>query len=140
MIYIEKDKTNKITLTLSEKSKKINPFYLFVFTPEYGENLESVFFTGPDISIYTNRINIFELVEGENGSEQSANGFDVLPTGGSHLKLKQGQYIYTIYESDIETLLISETTGNVVEKGRLIVGLDIDNTTELDINNEDIYL
>jgi hypothetical protein len=139
MIYIEKNILNQIPLTLAEKSNTATPFYLFVFSPEWGTDLEDIYFTSPDVSSYPSRINIFELKEGDNGSETSANGFNSLGVGESHLKLKRGQYIYKVYESEIETLDVTETTLNIVETGRMVVGLEIDETTELNIN-DNIYL
>lgn len=140
MIYIEKNSLNQITLTLSEKAVNINPFYLFVFSPEWSEDLTEIYFTGPDVSSYPNRINIFELKEGDNGSETSANGFIDLNNGESHLKLRQGQYTYKVYESEVETLNVNETTLNIVESGRLVVGLDIDNSNDLNVDSNNIYL
>jgi hypothetical protein len=137
MIYINKNATNIIDVTLTEASKLAAPFFLFEFTPEFErvENPTSIYFTGPDLSAYPQRINLFELVEGENGNEDEANGFEELEEGGAHLKLKRGQYSYKVYESETETLDPQETTGRILEQGRLVVETEIDEEDEGQNNN-----
>ncbi len=128
MIYIDKDSTNTIVLTLDESSKLINPHYLFSFENEY--NLESslIWWTTSDVSSYVNRYNQFNLIESSTGST----------TGGINtpLKLTSGQYIYTVYESLTQTLDVNDTTGVILEKGRMIVSNIL---MDDDISNDSIY-
>lgn len=142
MIYINKNATNIIDVTLLENSKLAAPIFLFVFTPEFTteENPVPIYFTAPDLSAYPQRINLFELVEGENGNISEASGFEELEEGGAHLKLRRGQYSYKVYESENETLDPDETTGRVIEEGRLVVETEIDEEDKGQ-NNEpnDIY-
>lgn len=128
MIYIEKNSTNNIALTLSEKSKLAAPFYLFEFVAEFNreEVKQAIYFTAPDVSAYPERINLMQLVEGESGSKTEANGFEELPEGKAHLNLKRGQYIYTVFESETLTLDKTQTTGRVVETGRMVVEITTD--------------
>lgn len=124
MIYIRKNQTNKVILTLTEMSQLQSPYYLFVFENEYNLDDEPIYWTSPDISTHTNRYNEFNLVEGEEG-----------------LPLIAGQYTYTVYESALPNpQTIADTTGRVIEKGRMVV--EITNTTnEIDNNNtNEIYL
>lgn len=120
MIYIEKNSVNPIVLTLSESSRLNDPFYLFSFRNEFILGSEPIFFTTPDTSDYTNRYNKFELVEASSGST----------TGGTAvaLSLVSGQYEYKVYESLTETLDVSETTGRVLESGRMVVAGDPNET------------
>ena len=119
MIYIEKNKSNKVVLTLSEKSKLNNPFYLFVFDNNYIIEGNEILFTTPDISSYTNRYNMFIIEESITGS---ASGGISVP-----LSLITGQYTYTVYESLTQTLNINQTTGLIIETGRMIVSGNDDN-------------
>lgn len=128
MIYIEKNAANNITLTLAERSKLTAPKFLFEFFLEYDRTEEKtpIYFTAPDVSVYPLRVNLFQLTEGENGSETEANGFEDLPEGGAHLKLKRGQYLYNVYESETVTLDKAETTGRIIETGRMVVEITTD--------------
>ena len=118
MIYIQKNSSNNVILTLSEKSTLSNPYYMFVFQNEYEINSPGVTFSTDDISSYQNRYNQFVIVENELGSV----------TGGtSSLSLVSGQWSYNIYESETPTLDILETTGRVIEEGRMVVSGADDN-------------
>lgn len=105
MIYINKNERNLIGLTLTESSTIEEPYYLFTFTPEWGiDVVEPIIFTAPDISIAKQRLNVFELIEGEEG-----------------ITLKGGQYTYRVYESIEFVESVEETTGRIVEQGRMNV-------------------
>lgn len=116
MIYIDKNTSNKIVLTLSENSELVNPYYFFVFKNEYDteEAPEEIYL--PDSSLSKNRYNLFTLVEGVD------------------LTLPKGQYNYKVYESNIVPSSISDTTQRIVEEGRMVVGQttinEEENTTE----------
>lgn len=116
MIYIKKGVTNKVVLTLTEKSKLNSPYYLFIFENEFDLQVNPIPFTTSDVSFSTNRYNLFEITESDYGEEDG--GIDV------PLKLIIGQYKYSIYESEIITLDINDTTGQVIESGRMVVVSD----------------
>lgn len=103
MIYINKDELNSIVLTLTEVSTLSNPYYLFVFQNEMNPESTPILFTTPDISAYPERFNQFELDE----------PVDV--------DLMKGQYSYSVYESLIPPITIQDTTGEVIEEGRMVV-------------------
>ena len=103
MIYINKDEVNNIVLTLSEVSTLTNPYYLFVFQNEMNPESTPILFTTTDISAYPERFNQFELDE----------PVDV--------ELMKGQYSYSVYESLIPPTSIEDTTGDVIEEGRMVV-------------------
>lgn len=136
MIYIEKDKENKIVLTLSESSRLGNAHYLFIFKNEYNGTSIEIPYTTDDESPNGMRYNIFQLEESVSGST----------TGGTSvaLSLMAGQYEYTVYESSASTLSISATTGQIIERGKMVVA-DLTNTYVNQIipsqnnNNNSIY-
>ena len=103
MIYINKDEVNSIVLTLTEVSTLSNPYYLFVFQNEMNPESTPILFTTPDISSYPERFNQFLLDE----------PVDV--------DLMKGQYSYSVYESLIPPTSIQDTTGVVIEEGRMVV-------------------
>lgn len=107
MIYVAQNSANKIVLTLTEVTTVTNPSYLFVFTNEFDTNTTTqILFTATDTSLYPERYNLFSLVE---------------PTD---LSLVIGQYTYQIYEKSgpfTTPLSIAQTTGVVIEEGRMVV-------------------
>jgi hypothetical protein len=114
MIYIKPNKTNKFVLTLSENSRLQNPFYLFVFENEFDLETEPIYWNALDISNYTNRYNLFEMIESSTGSTSGG-------TTGTTLSLIYGQYSYKVFESTGLTLSLSATTGIILEEGRMVV-------------------
>jgi hypothetical protein len=103
MIYIKKDEVNQIILTLTEVSTLPNPYYLFVFQNEMDKLSAPITFYTADSSAYPERFNQFILDE---------------PVD---LELIKGQYTYSIYESHITPPTIANSTGVVIEEGRMVV-------------------
>ncbi len=103
MIYIKKDEVNQIILTLTEVSTIPNPYYLFVFQNEMDKLSAPITFYTADSSAYPERFNQFLLDE---------------PVD---LELIKGQYTYSIYESYITPPTIANSTGVVIEEGRMVV-------------------
>ena len=103
MIYIKKDEVNQIILTLTEVSKIPNPYYLFVFQNEMDKLSAPITFYTADSSAYPERFNQFLLDE---------------PVD---LELVKGQYTYQIYESYTTPPTIANSTGVVIEEGRMVV-------------------
>lgn len=106
MIYLNQGVVNQFVLTLSEVTNVTTPHYLFVFKNEMNTTSTPQLFTSADTSAYPERYNLFTLDE---------------PTDISLLK---GQYIYEVYESSTPFILpldISQTTGVVIEEGRMVV-------------------
>lgn len=137
MIYIVKDTSNTIVLTLNELSSLVNPNYLFEFIYEGNDLSNPIYFTTPNTTFAPSRFDSFILNESISGST----------TGGTNvsLSLMAGQYEYKVYESSASTLSISATTGVVIESGRMVV----DDSNNLYINqvipsqnntNPNIYL
>ena len=110
MIYIDKGEVNSIVLTLTEVSTLSNPYYLFVFENEMDTTNDPILFTTADISTWKERFNLFLLDE----------PVDVI--------LVKGQYRYQVYESTIPPTSIQDTTGIVIEEGRMVVSGAIQNS------------
>jgi hypothetical protein len=131
MITINKNTSNILALTLTEKSQLTgNTFNLFVFTNQ-STGVEKIF-TAIDTSLYPQRYNKFEVIESDTQPED-------LYDGKINISGNTGQWTYAIYESatpfSAGTLAISATTGTILEIGRVqLDGLQANNT----INN--IYL
>ena len=106
MIYIKQGVINQFVLTLTEVTTVTTPHYLFVFTNEMNTTSTPQLFTSADSSAYPERYNLFTLDE---------------PTD---IILVKGQYTYEVYESStpfVLPLTILQTTGVVIEEGRLVV-------------------
>ena len=106
MIYIKQGVINQFVLTLTEVTTVPTPHYLFVFTNEMNTTSTPQLFTSADSSAYPQRYNLFTLDE---------------PTD---IILVKGQYTYEVYESStpfVLPLTILQTTGVVIEEGRLVV-------------------
>jgi hypothetical protein len=110
MIHIDKGEVNSIVLTLTEVSTLSNPYYLFVFENEMDTTNTPILFTTADISNWKERFNLFLLDE----------PVDVT--------LVKGQYRYQVYESTIPPTSIQDTTGEVIEEGRMVVSGAIQNS------------
>jgi hypothetical protein len=115
MIYIIRNTTNQVVLTLTESVTIPNPFFIFSFQPlaTLNEYQPLIFFTTLDVSNYCNRYNLFEIVEDDNGS---TNGGNDIP-----LYLKPGQYQYKVYQSTTDSLN-PNTFGSLLEEGKMVVG------------------
>lgn len=137
MIYIEKNNTNKVVLTLDQSSQLTNPNYLFEFV--YQGNLKPVdiYFTAPDESLAIGRYNLFTIDESSTGSTTGGNDIPI--------SLMVGQYVYNVYEASASTLSVSATTGNIIQSGRMVVA-DINSAfinqiiPDQNNNNSNIYI
>jgi hypothetical protein len=106
MIYIEQGVINQVVLTLTEVTTVSTPHYLFAFRNEMNTTSSIQLFTTTDLSLYPERYNLFVLNE----------PVDII--------LNQGQFVYQIYQSStpyILPLTIAQTTGVVIEEGRMVV-------------------
>lgn len=103
MIHLTKGETNKIVVTLTEKSQLTNPNYLFVFKSlENNKLVKFVLLNANDISSYKERFNEFEIVVN-----------DYFSTA------KIGEYTYTIYEQASTTNLDPLLASNILEVGQM---------------------
>lgn len=132
MIYLEQNKVNRVVLTLFERSEYLNSDYLFVFKPKFGNFDKEIYFTTQDLSTTPSRFNLFNIELNELSGSTS---------GGTEVALAMpaGQYTYEVYESNLtgSTLNIEDTTGRIIEQGRLTVEGILQNNNTIQNN---IYL
>ena len=109
MLIINKNTTNHLTLTLSERTTIENGYFLFVLKSKFEKGVTEVF-NAVNISTHKSRYDRFVVIEKE--SPDNADG---------EVKLFKGEWDYFVYESETQTLDIEETTGKILENGLLIV-------------------
>lgn len=107
---LNKNQINNVVLTLSERSHIVDPFYLIVFTNKF-DTSEVTAVCSLQNGVLTNiRYDLLTIEEKTNPN--ALNG---------EVHLIEGEWSYNVYESVQQTLLISETTNRVLQKGFLIV-------------------
>jgi hypothetical protein len=110
MITINKNSTNVVILTLSEKATLTSPNYLFVFQND--TTLAEVAFIAADTSSYSTHHNKFSIIE----KASSPNAL----LGECTLNPK-GLWSYTIYEQASSTNLNPVSALGIVEVGKVQV-------------------
>jgi len=112
MILINKNSSNEVVLTLSEKTSIVNPTYLFEFINDATK--ETKLFISADYSNNKERFNIFNIIE---------TSTEVPLTG--RVNLTVGNWKYNIYQQTSTTNLVVANSGGLVENGRVdVVGTD----------------
>ena len=111
MILINKNTSNNLILTLTEKTTLVNPFYLFNFKSQQSKNEFN--FICSDISTATTRYNKFILVETGSTSQNL--------TAGVVSLTDSGWYDYKVYEQASSTNLELSLAGKIVEEGLALV-------------------
>lgn len=109
MILINKNTTNKVILTLSEKTTLTNAKYLFEVTNDMSNAVKC--FIAADISTNKLRYNEFDFIE--NITEDLLNGTFSLELSGF--------YKYNVYEQASTTNLNPLLALNLIDKGKLNV-------------------
>ena len=109
MILINKNTTNTVILTLSEKTTLTNAKYLFEVTNDMSNEVKC--FIAADISTNKLRYNEFEFIE---------NVTENLLIGTFSLTLS-GFYKYNVYEQASTTNLDPALALNLIDKGKLNV-------------------
>lgn len=112
MILINKNSSNEVVLTLSERTSIVDATYLFEFINDATK--ETKLFIAQDFSNNKERNNIFNIVE--TSTENLLIG---------HINLTVGNWKYNIYQQESTTNLIVANSGTRVENGRVdVVGND----------------
>ena len=112
MILINKNSSNEVVLTLSEKTSIVNPTYLFEFINDATK--ETKLFISADYSNNKERFNIFNIIE---------TSTEVPLTG--RVSLTVGNWKYNIYQQTSTSNLVVANSGGLVENGRVdVVGTD----------------
>ncbi len=109
MILINKNTTNKVILTLSEKTTLTNAKYLFEVINDMSNTVKC--FIAADISTNKLRYNEFDFIE--NVTENLLNGTFSLTLSGF--------YKYNVYEQASTTNLNPLLALNLIDKGKLNV-------------------
>jgi len=109
VILINKNTTNKVILTLSEKTTLTNAKYLFEVINDMSNEVKC--FIAADISTNKLRYNEFEFIE--NVTENLLNGTFSLTLSGF--------YKYNVYEQASSTNLNPLLALNLIDKGKLNV-------------------
>lgn len=109
MILINKNTTNKVILTLSEKTTLTNAKYLFEVINDMSNTVKC--FIAADISTNKLRYNEFDFIE--NATEDLLNGTFSLTLSGF--------YKYNVYEQASTTNLDPLLALNLIDKGKLNV-------------------
>lgn len=109
-IVIDKGQLNRVVVTVSERSKLLDPYYLIVFTSKFSMDDVTTVTSVLDVSPATIRYNLFEI------TEQTAPD----PLLGE-VHLIEGEWSYKIYESNAQTINVNATTGEVLQQGLIIV-------------------
>ena len=109
MILINKNTTNTVILTLSEKTTLTNAVYLFEVINDMSNEVKC--FIADDISTNKLRYNEFEFIE--NVTEDLLNGTFSLELSGF--------YKYNVYEQTSATNLNPLLALNLIDKGKLNV-------------------
>ena len=111
MIFLTKNQSNTVILTLTEESRLLTPTYIFEFTNDMDKN--QVIFSSPDLSTFKCKYNRFEITE-------SGSTYTNLSGGTINLN-RVGFWNYRIFETSGSTIALSATTGRVLEQGKVYV-------------------
>jgi len=107
---IEKNTVNNIVLTLSERSQLVDPYYLIVFKSKF--STEDVYKYCSVQNQVASNIRYDLVVITEQTNPVALDG---------EVYLIEGEWSYNIYESQLPTLLVEETTGRVIQNGFIVV-------------------
>lgn len=105
---LKKGEVNNIALTLSERSRLVSPYYLFVFKSKF--SLEDLFAYCTLQAVSNIRFDLLQIEEKINPNGLNGEVF-----------LIEGEWSYEVYESQEPTLIVSETTQRIIQRGFIIV-------------------
>lgn len=111
---LKKNTNNNIVATVSERSQLIDPYYLIVFKSKFSTSdvyTKTIVVDSVESNI---RYNLFSIQEKESPD----------PFQGEVYFPETGEWSYEIYESNIQTLDVADTTGRILQRGLLIVEED----------------
>lgn len=105
---IKKAQVNNIALTLSERSRLLFPWFLFVFKSKFC--LEDTFAYCTLQASSNDRFDLLQIEEKTSPDNLEGEVF-----------LIEGEWSYEVYESQVATLDVTETTQRVLQRGFIIV-------------------
>jgi len=104
---INKGQGNNVVVTVSERSRLTDPFFLFVFNSKFAGNTEVCSLKASASNV---RYNLFQITE-TTAPDNTA----------GEVELFKGEWTYNIYESVTQTTDPTSTTGRILQKGFIIV-------------------
>lgn len=107
---LEKNKVNKIVLTLSERAQLLDANFLIAFRNKFSMDEITTAVSVKNSAPQNNRYDLLIITE-----KTSPNNID------AEVHLIEGEWSYEVYESTLPTLLIDDTTGRVLQRGLAIV-------------------
>ena len=107
---IEKNTVNNIVLTLSERSQLVDPYYLIVFKSKFSTEDDYKYCSVQNQVSSNIRYDLVVITEQTNPVALDGEVY-----------LIEGEWSYNIYESQLPTLLVEETTGRVIQNGFIVV-------------------
>jgi len=117
MIYLEQNTINPVILRLTSNSYLNSPNYLFEFKNDMSPN-DKVYFIGIDLSSFKCAYNNFNI---------TLTGTSSINLSAATINLRTGSYTYKVYESVTPTLDVNNTTGRIIDTGKVYVeGDDVD--------------
>lgn len=128
MVQINKNSSQSLIFTLTEKSRLPSPYYLFSFIND-SSGVETLF-NMADTSGWPRRFNEMVLTDDSTGPNNPSLG---------EVDLEYGFGKYKVYESVTQTLVIANTTGRIIEEGIYFVN-GYPSTSNNQQNSTDIYL
>jgi len=111
MMYLKKNTNNIYVAELTSRSSLMSPFYLFEMISDDRSGYSKLF-NVTDESTFKSRYNKFSIVESGSTYENLS---------GSTVNLIPGSYTLNVYESNVQTLQISGTTGEIIYTNKAYV-------------------
>lgn len=109
-LIIRKSQLNSCILTLAERSELDAPFYLIVFSSKFDTDGATTFTSTKSVAT-NSRFDKLEIEEKTNPDWQN----------GEVYFANEGEYTYIVYESEMQTDNVEDTTGRILQQGLLIV-------------------
>lgn len=109
-IIIVKDETNIIITTLIERVVYDDSKFLFIFTNKYNNTIIEYVLCEKSVESRVNRFYQFDIVDKVNPDNLI-----------NEVNLRRGEWFYSIYEKQEDTLVIEPDLPTLLENGLLIV-------------------
>lgn len=105
-----KNTVNNVVVTVSERSQLVDPYYLITFSNKFSVEEVSAVCSVTNGVPSNIRYDLFVITD----------VVDPDPLLGE-VYLLEGEWSYSVYESTLQTTVVGETTGRVLQKGFIIV-------------------
>lgn len=113
MIYLKKDQTNKVALSLTDNVTITGSTVYFLFDFTNTQTRNNTLFTAADSSTNTSRYNLFDI---------SLTGSAYTNLTAGTISLESGWYNYDVYQMTGQTnLSLTGVTGSKIQTGKVLV-------------------